>query len=166
MEPLPKLSFVCPMPWQDMTGDERRKFCTQCGHHVQNLSLLARKERLALLERAKTERICGAYFIRLSGEMVTPDQPLTPQERKGIKQLTATALSAGVLALAAGCTTPPDRSASDHRPAASAMTKSGESAGQPTIEPKDEDQVVLLAMGIIVCEPPKPPKNAPPSKRF
>ena len=98
--------------------------------------------------------------------MVTPDQPLTPQERKGIKQLTATALSAGVLALAAGCTTPPDRSASDHRPAASAMTKSGESAGQPTIEPKDEDQVVLLAMGIIVCEPPKPPKNAPPSKRF
>ena len=57
MEPLPKLSFVCPMPWQDMTGDERRKFCTQCGHNVQNLSLLAHEERLALLERTKTERI-------------------------------------------------------------------------------------------------------------
>ncbi len=48
----PKLSFACPLPWQNMTGSERAKFCEQCGHHVANFSLLTADERKALLQRA------------------------------------------------------------------------------------------------------------------
>lgn len=97
------------MPWTEMTGTERWKYCAQCGHHVTNLSLLSAAERAALLERAKTERICGTYYLRLSGEMVTPETPLSSRERQGVKQLGVAVLSAAAMALASGCvsTTPP-----------------------------------------------------------
>jgi hypothetical protein len=167
MESPPKLSFVCPMPWREMTGHDRRKFCSECGHHVQNLSLLTRDERLSLLERARTERICGAYFVRISGEMVTPERPLTSREHAGLRQLTANALATGVLALAAGCASPSSRDANTMPPAVPATAQS-EANDVPQMDnsTRDEDTLVLVAMGMIICEPPKPPTNAPPSKRY
>lgn len=102
----PKLSFACPVKWDGMSGTERWKYCAQCGHHVANLSLLTPAERKALLERAREERICGTYYLRLSGEMVTPEAPLTPNERGRIRQFGAAALSAAALTLATGCVAP------------------------------------------------------------
>jgi len=99
----PKLSYACPIPWSSLRGDERAKFCAQCGRTITNLSELDEKARLALLANAGGEKICITYYRRLSGEFVTPESPLTPEERAGIKQLGVAALSAGALALAAGC---------------------------------------------------------------
>lgn len=142
-----------------MSGDERLKFCSVCGHHIPNISLLARPERLALLERAKVEQLCGSYYVRLSGELVTSDSPLSERERGKIKQFGAAALSATALAIAAGCVGPkaensqlPPVGASIHpevkRDAKNTESKVGDTA---------EGDVVLLA-GFIVCQPPQLPK--------
>ena len=174
METPPKLSFACPMPWQAMSGDERRRFCAQCGHHVENLSLLSSGQRRALLDRAKHERVCGTYLVRLSGEMVTPDRPLTEPESTRVRQFGVAALSAGALALAAGCTNPASQ-ATAHAAAATETNAPVVSAAPATNVPampttqtapaNPDEEIILLAMGIIATERPQPPRNAPPSKR-
>jgi hypothetical protein len=105
MSLFPKLAYVCPIPWADLHGDERSRFCEKCGLTVTNLSELSTAERAAVFARAGKERLCGSFYRRMSGEYVTPDAPLTAEERSKIKQLGVAVLSAGALALAAGCTT-------------------------------------------------------------
>ncbi|MEO7413223.1 MAG: hypothetical protein ABIZ81_07685 [Opitutaceae bacterium] len=102
MNAFPKLSFACPIPWENLSGDERARFCERCGRTITNLSELNHQERAALLATAQGE-LCVTYYRRLSGEFVTPERPLTTEERSHIKQLGRTALSAGALVLAAGC---------------------------------------------------------------
>lgn len=70
-EKAPTLSFQCPKLWQNLSGSEKSRFCEACGHDVQNLSLMTRSEREALLQRAKTERVCGTYSQDLEGNLVT-----------------------------------------------------------------------------------------------
>ena len=139
----PLLSYVCPLKWEQLTGTDDGKFCETCGHHVHNVSLLSIKERTALLTRAKTEWICGAYHVRLNGELVTPDHPLTKRERRHIVPVTATLATAAGLAFAPGCTTPP------------AATPAPVAETQPVTTYADEDEgvIVLLAFGMISCEP-------------
>lgn len=99
----PKVSFACPIPWAEMKGSDVSRYCAACGHTIHNLSALASEERAKLLQRAQTEKICGAYLVRLSGELVTTEAPLSSLEVRGIRQVGLAALSAGALALAAGC---------------------------------------------------------------
>jgi hypothetical protein len=101
----PKLSFACPIPWADLRGDERARFCEKCNHTIVNFSELTEAERLNILENRGPGKLCVTYHRRLSGEYVTPENPLTAIERSHIGQLGVAALSAGALALAVGCTT-------------------------------------------------------------
>jgi len=119
----PKLSFACPLPWTKMSGTERSRFCAQCGHHVRNLSLMSDAERAELQQLARTERICGTYYVRLSGEMVTPDAPLTRTERSRMRQFGVATLSAGALALATGCVTSPNQQTSPVSPPSMAVVR-------------------------------------------
>lgn len=108
MNSFPKLSYACPIPWADLRGGERARFCEKCGHTIVNFSELTAAKRQELLERNGAEKLCVTYYRRLSGEYVTPDSPLTPEERSRVKQLGVAALSAGALALAAGCMSTPE----------------------------------------------------------
>ena len=168
MDNPPKLSYACPLPWQQMTGDERRRFCSQCGHHVHNLSLLGRAEREALLARAGQERVCGTYYLRLSGGMVTPDRPLSERERRNLKQLGAAALSAGALALAAGCVTPPP-AVEPTSPPTSALQRPAEvkpASPAKTAEAKPEEEEVIILMGFMVLPDQPARKPGPTSKHW
>jgi hypothetical protein len=138
MTAFPKLSYVCPIRWNELRGDEREKFCTQCGHRVNNLSAISQVEREALLAKAGTERLCVSFYRRLSGEYVTAESPLTSEERSNIRQLGVAALSAGALALAAGCVSVPTQPAR----AASKETKRVATASA-------DQTVVLQAFGMI-----------------
>lgn len=102
MSTFPQLSFVCPQPWANMAGDEKARFCTQCSRHIVNLSALTAEQRLALFKTTRPEDLCVAYYRRLSGEFVTAEKPLRDSE--SLKQFGLAVLSAGALALAAGCT--------------------------------------------------------------
>lgn len=159
----PKLSFACPMPWTQMSGTDRQKFCHQCGHHVSNLSLLSATERAALISRSRTERVCGTYYVRLSGEMVTPESPLSPTERRSLRQFGVAALSVAALAVASGCISQPQTKA---MPASgtpdSTLTKkdptaspAGETVPRAENKKAEEEEVILLG-GYIVCDPAEP----------
>ncbi|MDA7930515.1 hypothetical protein N9062_02905 [Akkermansiaceae bacterium] len=93
----PTLSFQCPKLWRDMPGLETKRFCEECGHHVRNLSLLDREVRNELLQRAKTERICGAYHQDLDGNLVTAKSQEDLVAK--IRALRLTAIASGALAL-------------------------------------------------------------------
>lgn len=155
----PKLAFACPMPWTKMTGTERWKYCAQCGHHVTNLSLLSAAERAALLERAKTERICGSYYMRLSGEMVTPEAPLSDRERSGVRQFGVAVLSAAAMALAAGCVSKdgpqPPVATLRAEPVSEAIkpVAQTECAKPDSVAQKKDDEVLLLMGGMFGVEP-------------
>lgn len=148
----PKLSFACPLPRTALKGPERSKFCEQCGHHVHNISALGVEQRRTILERARTERVCGSYLVRLSGELVTPEAPLSPIERRSIKQFGLAALSAGALAIAAGCVTP----ATEPAPASPPPPPP-----QPTaaIANASKEEEVVLLTGFIVSETPRLPEK-------
>jgi len=142
MNSFPKLSYVCPIPWADLRGDERARFCEKCGHTITNLSELSEEARVAFLAKSGDERRCVTYYQRLSGEFVTPETPLTPEERSRIKQLGIAALAAGALALAAGCVAAPVHQKEDKKQEVQA--KGSES----------EETLVLQAFGIMLPTTP------------
>jgi hypothetical protein len=102
MATFPSLSFVCPIRWSEMRGDEKERFCSKCSRTVVNISLLTEAQRVDLLSRTSPEQLCVAYYRRLSGEFVSAENPLQPAERRSLLQYGAAALSAGALAAAVG----------------------------------------------------------------
>ena len=151
MNAFPKLSYVCPIPWADLRGDECERFCEKCGHSVTNLSALSADARAALLLKIGKERLCVSYYQRLSGEYVTPEAPLTTEERSKIRQLGLAALSAGALALAAGCTS----TSTPAKPPAPSEVKTNEAQAKAS---PNEEVIVLQVFGI-VCDTPPPKKK-------
>jgi hypothetical protein len=150
MKPFPLLSYACPMASGELRGDERARFCEKCGLTVTNLSALSDEARAALLARAGTGRLCVSYYRRLTGEYVTPASPLTTEERSRIRQFGVAALSAGALALAAGCmATPPPPTKADPP----IVTQSA----PPEKPAAAEETVVLEVMGMASFEPPPKP---------
>ncbi len=62
----------CTADWDAMRGDDRRRFCEQCGKHVYNFSALTSDEAAALI-RDTEGRLCGGLFIRKDGRVKTSD---------------------------------------------------------------------------------------------
>lgn len=50
----------CPADWSGMEGDDKRRFCSQCQHHVVNLSAMTAREAEEVLEKAEG-RLCVRY---------------------------------------------------------------------------------------------------------
>lgn len=65
------------MKWETMRGDERERFCEKCQRSVVNFSRLTEAQRQALLEKARTERVCVTYEERLA----SPARRLPKPER-------------------------------------------------------------------------------------
>lgn len=63
MNILPKIDKPCSQDWNQMTGDDKRRFCEHCQLHVHNLSAMSEKERAEVLSR-NGERTCIAYVDR------------------------------------------------------------------------------------------------------
>src|SRR4051812_36390024 len=59
----------CPKNWDEMIGDEKKRFCDHCNLHVHNISTMSDGERTALTQNAG--RLCVAYFQRNDGSIVT-----------------------------------------------------------------------------------------------
>ena len=72
-EALPMIPKPCPMDWDGMDGDARRRHCESCRLTVTNLSALPERERRDFLKRAREEpakRVCIAYELRRDGRPV------------------------------------------------------------------------------------------------
>jgi len=56
---LSRIEKPCSKNWDSLTGDDRKRFCEQCGLHVYNLSEMSRSEVSEFM--SIPGRKCGAY---------------------------------------------------------------------------------------------------------
>lgn len=76
-----RVAAPCNARWEDMEGDERKRFCGQCRKNVFNFSAMTGLEVEALL-RQTDGRICGRFYRRPDGRMLTTDCPAGVQRRR------------------------------------------------------------------------------------
>lgn len=85
-----RVETPCHENWDAMTGDEQRRFCTKCGHHVNYLSAMTTKQAQEAL--SADGRVCVRYNADKFGRPIVRD-------RRFIKSLAAAAvILAGVSA--------------------------------------------------------------------
>lgn len=72
----------CPKRWDELRGDDRRRFCGDCALHVVNLSALTRAEGQAFLDtRSGDERVCVSVTRRADGSLVTAERSPRGRDR-------------------------------------------------------------------------------------
>lgn len=70
-----RIATPCPVNWEQMTGDNRVRFCDHCRLNVYNLAELTRTEAETLI--ASTEgRLCARMYRRADGTVLTKDCPV------------------------------------------------------------------------------------------
>src|ERR1051325_9848379 len=67
-----RIASPCSARWEDMEGDDRARFCGQCRKHVFNFSAMTRQEAESLI-RAKEGKLCGRFYRRRDGRVLTAD---------------------------------------------------------------------------------------------
>lgn len=70
-----KVATPCRVPWAQMTGDDKVRFCGKCQKNVYNLSTMTRDEAVGLV-RAKEGEMCANFYQRPDGTVLTSDCPV------------------------------------------------------------------------------------------
>lgn len=70
-----RVASPCPADWNEMYGDDRKRFCSECKLNVYNLSDMTRDEAERLLINSEG-RLCVRYFRRADGTVLTRDCPV------------------------------------------------------------------------------------------
>lgn len=76
-----RVAAPCNARWEDMSGDERARFCGQCQKNVYNLSAMTRVE-IETLIREKEGKFCGRFYQRPDGRMIAADCPTGRRRRR------------------------------------------------------------------------------------
>ncbi|MBX2822578.1 MAG: hypothetical protein KTR29_22970 [Rhodothermaceae bacterium] len=77
-----KIASPCKADWNEMTGDDRARFCSLCQHHVYNFSSMTGHEIAQLIKEREGKRTCVRFFKRADGTMMTKDCPVGFQRRR------------------------------------------------------------------------------------
>lgn len=85
-----KVASPCSADWNEMAGDERKRFCGQCNLNVYNLSGMTRDEAENLLITSEG-RLCIRFYRRADGTILTEDCPVGWAKVKQRISKTATA---------------------------------------------------------------------------
>jgi hypothetical protein len=70
-----RVAAPCPMNWEQMNGDERKRFCSLCQLNVYNFSEMTTDEVQKLVAESEG-RICGRLYKRADGTVLTKDCPV------------------------------------------------------------------------------------------
>ena len=94
----------CTANWDEMVGDANARFCEHCEKNVYNLSALTTEAAIELI-REKEGKLCGRFFRRADGTILTADCPVGLHHRVQRKRRFAglAATCASLLAFT-GCT--------------------------------------------------------------
>src|SRR6185436_18341406 len=76
-----RIASPCNARWEDMNGDDRTRFCQHCQKHVFNLSAMSRTEAEQLV-REKEGKLCGRFYQRHDGRMLTGNCPVGQGRRR------------------------------------------------------------------------------------
>ena len=101
--PLNNISIAspCAADWNEMYGDERKRFCGDCKLNVYNLSGMTKNEAEALVMNAEG-RLCVRFYRRADGSVITQDCPVGWAKVKQRTKLYATAVASLLMALFTG----------------------------------------------------------------
>ena len=101
-----KVASPCHARWEDMNGDDRARFCGQCNKNVYNFSAMTSAEVECLI-REKIGRLCGLFYTRPDGRMLTTDCPVGVRRKRGRLARICVALAGFALFIVGGCTRRP-----------------------------------------------------------
>ena len=96
-----QIAAPCAASWDEMTGDERVRFCKLCKLNVYNLSDMNREEAEEFVQR-REGRTCVRLFRRADGTVLTNDCPVGLRAVKQRLVRAVAALAGLFLALVGG----------------------------------------------------------------
>lgn len=96
-----RIASPCSADWEQMFGDERKRFCGDCKLNVYNLSAMSRDEAENFVTAAEG-RVCIRYFARPDGTVITQDCPVGWAKFKRRTRRMATAMASLFATLIAG----------------------------------------------------------------
>lgn len=146
-----RIASPCHARWEDMTGDERVRFCGQCKKHVYDLSVLT-AEAAAALVRSKEGRMCAQFYQRADGTILhAEDCPVGVAARQWRKVKHFAGAAASVVLLMFGV----------NRAAAGETSGSGKKPGSSL---SDQPQMVRGKIRVIDPTPTPSPTPKPTPK--
>jgi hypothetical protein len=88
-----RIASPCSANWDEMFGEDRKRFCGDCKLNVYNLSGMTRRDAENLLI-ASEGRLCVRYYRRADGTVLTRDCPVGWQAvKKRVSRVAAAAFS-------------------------------------------------------------------------
>src|SRR3982751_3716493 len=91
----------CPANWDEMYGNDRKRFCGECKLNVYTLSDMTRREAEDLLVNSEG-RLCVRFFRRADGTILTKNCPVGWAAVKQRASRIATAVFSMVIGLLGG----------------------------------------------------------------
>jgi len=92
------IASPCEASWNEMSGNDRVRFCSACKKNVYNLSAMQRAEAEALLQKYEGQ-VCVRLYRRKDGTVLTQDCPVAVRKKRALK-LGLAAIGGGFLAAA------------------------------------------------------------------
>ena len=145
-----RVASPCHENWNDMSGDERTRFCGRCEKSVFNLSGMTAADAEELLVQHGTS-LCVRFYRRADGTVMTADCPVgRTHVRK--QRIVAAALAGGVAAVTSGLAMAAALSMTSTPPCATPPAAIVEQANPEIgkVAPEPDTQVV---MGDVALEP-------------
>jgi len=96
-----KIASPCRADWNEMYGDNRKRFCGECKLNVYNLSGMTRDEAESLIIKAEG-RLCVRFYKRADGTVITQDCPVGWAKVKQRTRVFAAAFASLLMALFTG----------------------------------------------------------------
>ena len=96
-----QIASPCSANWDEMYGDNRKRFCGDCKLNVYNLSGMTRDEAETLVTNADG-RLCIRFYKRADGTLITEDCPVGWSRVKQRTKVFATAALSLIIALLSG----------------------------------------------------------------
>jgi hypothetical protein len=97
----PTIVDPCPLAWNGMQGDDKRRFCEHCQLHVHNLSQMNARERQRLL--GSEAHLCVTYAVDEKGALVEQARRFWISRFFARFRTAALALVAAILPLGTAC---------------------------------------------------------------
>ena len=96
-----RIASPCSANWEEMYGNERKRFCGDCKLNVYNLSGMSRREAENLILQSEG-RLCVRFYRRSDGSILTRNCPVGWQAIKRKISKTASALASLIFTIFGG----------------------------------------------------------------
>lgn len=93
-----KVASPCPANWDEMVGDNRKRYCGECKLNVYNLSDMNKTEAENFIMNSEG-RVCVRFYTRADGTVLTQDCPVGWAKVRRNLSIAATAVFSLIIGL-------------------------------------------------------------------